>query len=354
MKKIAIYGAGNSATYEEIGAIELLKSNGVQVEVLLHPDSSEADLHTARIVLSALGVHVSRYAPGDFQSLSAPILSFGRPEIFQIVRKFSDKPQKLVYGEASPVPTPSEIKANADGLIDELFVKGFNSVEVVKRFVRKSKRGVEFRAGYTPFCNPTSDYFHLSFQKQRPDCFHVMRCTPDEAGFAFPDHWLMVGQITCPHPREKRFHALNWGKKLSKAVGDPCAPNNFWGPLINVTVEPPSVDWSIEKDTLYKSSALVHFYPEEELFSFAAAKAMLAGTVVVASPSPAFLELLRHDETGFFAKTPDEAAYYTSKLAWDPFLRAKIANSAYTWFTSDGPGNPDKCLRWWKEGGFCG
>lgn len=352
---IRIFGAGADATYEEIGAIELLKSSGVGVEVILPHDCGEADLHSARIVLSALGVDVTRYAPGDFQTSDTPVFSFGRGEIFDTVRKFSDKPRKLVYGLQSVTPNSKETKANAEGLVDEIFIKSSSmGVDVAKAFVRKSNRGVEFRTGYLPFCNPTSDYFKIRFEKQRPDFFHVMRCTPDAAGYAFPDHWLMVAQITCPHPRSKRFTALNWGKKLSKVAGDPTVPGNLWNTLIEATIEPPVASWEIEKQTYAQSSALLHFYPEQELFSFEAVKAMLSGTVVVSNPASAYLDLLRHDETGFFAKTPDEAAYYTSKLAWDPFLRLKIANSAYAWVTNEGPGNFDKCLRWWKEGGFCG
>lgn len=349
MNKVTLYGSGSKATYEELGAIELLKGCGASVDVVLPEKTSEVELHSARLVLSAFGVDVAAYTPGEFERRGF-VVSFGRPDIFSIIRAHADRPHKLVYGFHGSSFSKDELKANSEGMIDEVFVKSKGlGVELVKAFVKKSNRGVEFRAGYTPFCNPSSDYFQIEFQKKKPsECFYFMRNTPDAPGFSFPDHWRMVSQVTCPHPKVKHFVALNWGKQLSKVAGNPGVPSSMWHTLINTTIESFEVSWSLEKDAYYKSSALVHFYPEEESFSFAAAKAMLSGVVVVAGPAPAFLELLEHEVSGFFAKTSEEAAYYTSRLAWEPFLRMKLATEARAWFVSKGPGNADNCLPWWK------
>jgi hypothetical protein len=351
LKKISIYGAGENASYEEIGAIELIKGGGcAKIEVLLPEGSGELELHSARLVLSSFGVDARLYTPGDFEKCEA-LISFGRPEVFSAIKKFSDKPQKMIYGIPELLPTKTEIAAHSEGLIDEVFVKNRSrGVETIKELVKKAKRGVEFRAGYVPFCNPSSDYFKLQFGKRKSsDCFHVMQNTPDGGDFCFPDHWLTVAKITCPHPRTKLFTALNWGKNLTKTAGTPGDVRSPWHNLIDTILEAPSrASCALEKETLDKSSALLHFYPKEEAFSFAAAKAILSGTVVIGGPAPAFVELIRHGETGFFAKTGDEAAYYTSRLAWEPFVQLKVATEAYAWFVNEGPGNADVCLPWWK------
>jgi glycosyltransferase involved in cell wall biosynthesis len=349
MKKITIYGAGETATYEELGAIELLKANGVTVEVILSERASEVDVHSARLVLSAFGVEAIPYRPGSFEKREV-VVSFGRQSIFPTIRKNSDRPRKMVYGFGGLGFSKEELKANSEYIIDEVFVKSRSkSIEAVKQFVKTSNRGVAFRTGYVPYCNPSSDYFGIDYQKSKTlDCFHVIRNTPDKAGYCFRDHWLMVAKITCPPSRNTRFTALNWGKNLSKIAGNPGEPSNMWHGLINATMEAPDVRWALEKETLYRASVLLHFYPEEEAFSFSAAKAMLSGAVVVAGPTPAFLELIEHGETGFFAKTPDEAAYHTSRLAWEPFLRMKVAAEARSWFIDKGPGNGDNCFPWWK------
>lgn len=349
MQKITIYGAGVDATYEEVGAIELLKGAGVEVEVILAENTNEAQLHAARLTLSALEVNAVVYRPGALEKSDA-LVSFGRVGVFSTIRKYSDRPKKLVYGLSCLESNKEEIKSNSEGLIDEIFVGSKSrSIEAVKSFVKKSNRGVEFRAGYLPFCNPTSSFFNLEFQKKgRSECFYFMRNTRDAPGFSFSDHWLMVAKVTCPQPRTKRFLALNWGKNLSKIAGNPGVSSDMWNGLIDVTLEAPQVPWEFEKDAYYKSSALVHFYPEQEPFSFSAAKAILTGVVVVAAPAPAFLDFIDHGVSGFLARTPDEVAYFTSRLAWEPFLRMKIANDAYTRFVNDGPGNADRCLPWWK------
>jgi hypothetical protein len=181
-----------------------------------------------------------------------------------------------------------------------------------------------------------------------------MRNTPDEQGYSFSDHWKMVVQITRPLHQDKQFTALNWGRNLTKIAGDPSKPKNAWNKCLNATMHRPTVSWQFERETYLNSQALLHFYPHQEAFSFAVAKAMLLGTVPVVAPSPAHLSLVRHEETGFFVRSPDEAAYYASKLAWEPLLRLQLATKAYSWFVTEGPGNPDKCLKWWKEGGICG
>lgn len=350
MKKVTIYGLGDSLTYEELSAIELIKGAGARVELCLPEKAKEEDIYSARIVLSNFGVDVLPYLPGAFEQ-SEVVVSFGRSDIFQTITKHSDKPSKLVYGLEGVWPTKAEIKANASGIIDEVFVPSRGrATESVQALVKTSKRGVEFRAGYTPFCNPASDYFQAKFSKERPiESFNYMRNTPDNSGFAYDDHWRMVSQVTAPFPRSKHFTALNWGKNLTRVAGNPCLETDTWSGWLNLTVEAPPVPWDVERQVYLNSSALLHHYPEQdEPFSFAAAKAMLLGTVVVAPPTSAFLELIKHGETGFFSRNSDEAAYYTSKIAWEPFLRIKVATAAHTWFVNEGPGNPDICLPWWK------
>ena len=83
---ITIYGAGSNISYEEIGAIELLRSQGIKLNVLLSPTASEADLYVAKTTLSQFYVDVSIYKTGDFEK-SGVVISFGRPLIFDLIRK---------------------------------------------------------------------------------------------------------------------------------------------------------------------------------------------------------------------------------------------------------------------------
>lgn len=346
---ITIYGIGVELSYEESGALELLRSQGVAVKSILPPNSTEADLHVARANLSKFYTDVQIYSPGDF-SRAGVVLSFGRPEIFAIVKNNNDKPGKLVYGLQNVSATNVEIKAASEGQIDEIFTQSSKrAIETVSDLVKKSQRGVEHRLGYVPFCNPSSEYNNLRFiEAKSSSLFLTIRDTPDNGAYSFPDHWRMVSSLTAPFEKEKKYTALNWGRALSKKAGDPGNLRDRWNGVVDAELfyKPATLQ---EISELYsQASALLHFYPADDVFCFSAAKAILSGVVVIGSPLPAFIDLITHGETGFIARTADEAVYFTSRLAWEPHLRAKLAANAYNWLITKGPGNPDNCLPWWQ------
>lgn len=346
---ITIYGIGSHISYEETGALELLRSQGVHIQSILPPTASEADLHLAQATLSRFYVNCSVYKTGDFEQAGL-VVSFGRPEIFELIRKTGDRPKKMVYGLPEVTATSAEVKALADGFIDEIFTQSQKrAFQTVADLVKRAQRGVEHRAGYTPFCNPLSEFNQLKFaEAKNPQKFTVLTETPDAPDYCFPNHWAMVCGVTTPLEKTKNVHALNWGKALTKKAGNPGNSNSKWHGEVeaSLTHRPPTIEE--RKDAYAEASVLLHFYPADDVFCFSAARAILSGAVVVGSPLPAFVDLINHGETGFIARSADEAAYFTSRVAWEPHLRAKLAANAYNWFTSKGPGNPDNCSPWWE------
>ena len=254
----------------------------------------------------------------------------------------------MVFGADGVSPTKAETAALTDGIINEVFTKSSRyASEYVRELVRSANRGVEHRVGYAPYCNSLSDFCGFRFtRKPENKDFIILRDTPDLEDFCFEDHWRMVCGITAPRP--KQFRALSWGKKLSKKAGNPGNPKDKWNGELSASIlhAPPS--WGETRGAYAEASVLLHFYPAVESFSFAAARAMLSGAVVVASPSSQFYDTISHGETGFIANTPDEAAYLASRLAWEPHLQAKIAHDAHKWVVAKGPANADVCLNWWK------
>jgi hypothetical protein len=344
---ITVFGLSDRASYEEVGALELLRSQGVPLRSILPSSATDADLHAARVILSQFYVDVIRYEPGELDQTRL-LVSFGRPEVFDLLRESGERPAKVVYGLPSVGASKQEIAALADGLIDEVFTQSpKRALPSVASLVRAAGRGVEHRTGYVPFCNPVSAFTGLEFKERSSPVFKVLRDTPDSPEYAYSDHWAMVCGITVPRDREKHFTALGWGKQLSKAYGNPGNKKDKWHGALNATVFSASSSFSQRGQAYQDASALLHFYAADEVFCFQAAMAMVAGVVVVGCPLPAFTDLISHGETGYLARTPDEAAYLTSRLAWEPHLRAKTAANAYNWLVTRGPGNPDNCLPWW-------
>lgn len=347
---ISIYGLSGDISYEELGAVELLRSNGCKIQSILPPSTSDGELFAAKAVLSHFAVDVVRYQQGMFATLPG-VVSFGRTELFDLIRSTGDRPTKVVYGGENTTPSPEEVSAVSEGLVDEVFTKGAHySVRFIRDLVLASNRGVEHRAGYTPFCNPDSKYagFAFSSRRDKRNVFRVIRDTPDDASYCFPDHWKMVSGIVVPSGREKQFSALNWGDNLSDAAGNPTDPQNKWYDESSVEIVHAKDGFATRRDLFGSASVLLHYFPAYEAFPYGIALAMLTGVAVVSSPSPAALELINHGKTGFIADSADEATYYTSRLAWKPELRDGVAVRAYKEFVLSGPGNPDHCLNWWR------
>jgi hypothetical protein len=345
---ITIYGAGENISYEEVGAIELLKSQGVALKVLLPEKEGDVGLHSARTILSQFGVDVELYTLGALKK-SKVVVSFGRPELFDLMRSSGERPGKVLYRLQGLSATASEVRAVSKGLVDEIFVSSpRRAASTVRELVKKANRGVEFRQGYLPFCNPDSDFCKLYFSERKsPTSFVILRDTPDRAEYADPDYWATVACVTGPMELEKWAHAVGWGKNLTRVAGSPLG-QSFFGKQLFAEIQEVSPALDKLHEVYEQANVLLHFFPADDVFSFGVARAMLTGVVVVGPPLPAFTDMLQHGETGFLARSSDEAAYYASQVAWEPQLRLDVASKAYNWVVTKGPGNPDNCLPWWR------
>lgn len=346
---IAIYGLTASFSQEELGAIELLKSQSQQVVSILPPDFSDIQLSQARSGLAGVGIAAER-ASEDLLGGCSAIISFGRPGMFACLKQFKSRPTKVLYSSEDVAPQEAEVAALRDGLLDEVICKNsLYEVEYVRQLINQSGRPVEHRFGYKPFCNPFSPVFKTVMGGRNIDKpFTILRDTPDSGLFANPDLWRMCCGICSPYNRTHNFTVLGWGDSLSDEAGDPTHPDCKWSGELDIEVTHGEPTWLERQERYQEASVLLHFYPAVEAFSFAAARAILSGAVVVGSPSPAFSSLITHGFSGFLATTSDEAAYLTSKLIWEPHVRAKMAADAYNWFITEGPGNADRCLPWWE------
>lgn len=349
---VTIYGVDKDASFEEIGAIELLRSQGVDVQVIISPEASNGDLHAARLILSHFNVDVVRYATGAFSELDR-LFVFGRSEVFDIMRFFEDKPLWVLYSPNGLEPAEPEINALRDGLIDEVFTKSaFYAVPFTRELVMKADRGVEHKLGYAPFCNPDSKFTRLAFnERTRNSDFVIIQDSPDLGEFCFQNHWRTSCKISVAHGQNKKVRALNWGVNKIRVAGNIGATNCKWNGELECSVLHRATRWEELADEYNKADIALNFYPAEEPFAFQTAKAMLSGVAVVAGATRAHRAMIKSGSTGFLARTDDEAAYLASRLSWEPFLRSEMATRAYTWFVTEGPGNIDNCLPWWRQVG---
>lgn len=349
---ITLFDVGKNATFEEIGTIELLRTNGVEVQSILSESATEGDLHAARLVLSHFHVDVSRYTPGRFNEVER-LFIFGRPSAFEIMKCYSEKPDWVFYSPIGGRPINAEIQALKDNFIDEVFTKSpYYASQFVRELVLKADKGVEHKFGYVPFCNPDSQFTKITCSpKNNAKDFVILQDAPDAPEFCFPNHWKTLCKITTPPERIKKVRALNWGPSKTSIAGDIGSVSCKWHNEVETSLLYRDCEWEELADEYASASIALNFYPAEETFAFATVKAMLAGIPVVAGATRAHRDLIRHGETGFLARTEDEAAYLASRFAWEPHLRAEVAGRAYDWAVTKGPGNIDNCTPWWKAVG---
>lgn len=346
---ITLFNVGKDATFEEIGAIELLRTHGVEVQSILSESATEGDVHAARLVLSHFHVDVSRYEPGKFNEVER-LFIFGRSSAFEIMERNGEKPEWVYYSPVGTRPSDTEIQALKENFIDEIFTKSsYYATAFVRELILKANRGVEHKFGYTPFCNPGSQFTKLTFTpKTNFKDFVILQDIPDGLGFCFPTHWKTLCKITTPPDRVKKVRVFNWSGQKTLIAGDIGDPSCKWHNEVETSLLYRSLEWDELADEYSSASVALNVYPAEEPFAFSAVKAMLSGIPVVAGATRAHRDLLRHGETGFLARTEDEAAYLASRFAWEPHLRAEIAGRAYDWVVTKGPGNMDNCVPWWR------
>jgi glycosyltransferase involved in cell wall biosynthesis len=162
--------------------------------------------------------------------------------------------------------------------------------------------------------------------------FVLGRITRQDPGKWHPDSWQILDRISCP----KRFRLMGWGPQLHEHLGtppsyvetlDPCQErsSDFLGSLHCV---------------LSPNGALRENWPRLGL------EAMASGVPLIVDDAGGWREMIRHGETGFLARAPDEFATYVERLVANDDQRLAIAADARSSLARD-LSDPERCYRTW-------
>lgn len=334
---------------ELLGAIELLRSKNVPVRCIVPEDdpivrSDRADY------LRGLGCTIVNYRPGIFEKCKV-LMSFGEDEMFNYMRRYSDRPQWVVWSSCMSFVVDVEIDAYRDGLIDEHFFQTKQNGDAVgpaicDRLGKGAK--VAHRGGYRPYVNHKSAYMPLVSLPRSKDTFVVCRATRDDEAKWDQDSWKMYSGILCPSHKKVQIEVAGWGAEAQNKVGNPCDPSSRWNGELNINLRDHIYD-PIEMAEFYgESHVLHHFYPFIETFGIATTQAMICGAVPVVSDEDGFRHQVIHGETGFLCKSPEEASFYASLLAFDDERWSKMSQEARRTTLEDGAGNASLAWPWWE------
>ena len=276
-------------------------------------------------------------------------MSFGEDKMFDYMREYSDRPKWVIWSSCMSYVIDVEVEAHKDGLIDEYFFQteangNLVGPQLVKRIGKGAK--IAHRKNYRVYINPDSEYMPLAAPEKSDEAFYVVRATRDAPDKWHEESWRMYGGVLCPSHKAVQVEVAGWGQNAVDKVGNPCDPSSKWSGYLNVTLHP-HIEDPTDMAALYgRAHVLLHYYPFIESFGIATTQAMLCGAVPIAADSQGFREQISHGETGFLCNSPDEAAYYTSTLAFDDERRREMSRAARESALGT-TANPNHAWPWW-------
>ncbi len=126
--------------------------------------------------------------------------------------------------------------------------------------------------------------------------------------------WQILGRV--PHLIAARV--LGWGPQVEARLGPPPP----WAKCFAAGSLPVGPFLQTLHALVARNEAAVENWPRVGL------EAMAAGVPVVAEAQGGWNEMIRHGQTGYLARSDDELAYYTARLAYDEEHRLAIARRA--------------------------
>lgn len=341
-----VHQCGGSGT-ELLGALDILQGLGVPVRCIVPP--GDPILHSERAEwLRGRGVPVIDYRPGLFEKCEV-LCSFGEAACLDLIYQYSDRPKYFMWSGCMGWACDNDVQAAKDGLIDEYIFQTPRAVQTVGQEIKeRSGAEVVYRKGYVPYMDPASPLLNIQ-PSQRPDEFRVLRVSRDDPDKWDPETWRTFVGVCSPPSRPVAIDVVGWGSQAQEKVGNPCDPTSRWAGLLNVSLHPHTFDQEAMGNFYNRAHVLLHHWPTTESFGYATVQAMLSGAVPVVSKAGGFLDLVRHGETGFLVDSGDEAAYFASKLAFEPTTLAVMAQMAQRWVLTEGPGSFSVCSPWWEE-----
>lgn len=349
-----VHHCGGCGT-EALGAVELLRSRGVPVRMIVPTDDPVADEgNPPADYLRSIGVEVACYQPGMFRDSCPVLMSFGEQTAIDYIRRHDDRPRYLVYSDCMGHVTDNEVDAHRDGLIDEFFFQTDSQARALGKEIaaRTDNKPVGCRLGYRAFINPGSGYFPLPFHSERPgDHYRVGRLVRDDAAKWHPDTWRMFCGVAAPHAVPVQVEIIGWGHRAAAKIGDPSRDWCRWHGQLNITTSCHVYDPKEIAAFYHRLHTFIHVsHPGlTESLGRVVLEAMAAGTVVIADRRGGVAELIRDRVTGYLVDSPDEAAFRASELAFYPARRREIAVNAYQHLITRGHANTELCWSWWEN-----
>jgi hypothetical protein len=166
---------------------------------------------------------------------------------------------------------------------------------------------------FVPYFDPTGFVFHTSRDKEMFGLGRISRA--DEDKFS-KDTIRIYSQVRSPRPRAGFF--LGWDNKLKEKLGEP-------PPWITLAANHLSLP---VKEFYRKCDIVLQPTDTNENWPRVGFEAMESGSVLVVDNRGGWQQMVKNGKTGFLCDHSEQFIHWASRLAFEPNLRADVAEAA--------------------------
>jgi glycosyltransferase involved in cell wall biosynthesis len=261
------------------------------------------------------GCYTHDYAPGVFADKI--VISFCNGEFLSELPKIAagGRPRYLLWANCMTWHFDKELEAHRQGLIDCFMFQSQYQRDMLAPAL-EAIRPIEVLEGYRPFFSLYNRSAGFNDEAKPTEYFGIGRISRDDSGKYHSDTWRMLSKVCSPVP-VKAF-MLGFGENAKQKCG--AAPPCDW------------LDWmywspqAISAAEFYRRvHVLLHITGgSRENWPRTVLEAWASGVVPIVDADYGVREMVTDGVDGFHARSPDEAAYLASRVAFEPRLRERM------------------------------
>lgn len=323
--------------------ITLWRHAGIEVH-LCPPDGFDPKGHDPKMVESVnnRGCQTHQYEHGIF----ADKLVFALCND-QILKKaptitLTGRPAKLVWGNCMTWTMDAEKEAHELGLIDlHVYQSEYQRKRIVNELSQINDE-IDIWDGYQPWFDCTRFPMRT---KQPGNYFGVGRISRDDASKYHPLMWRMFGKVAAPLP--VKCFVLGFGENATEAHGQADDIERGGCPWLDF------MTWDMggisSNELFQKIDVLMHITGgSRENWPRCVLEAWANGVVPITDDDWGLVEMIDDGVNGFRCKSPEEASYRASQLAFDDDLRMSMSEAGLREIREN-HGNAERAVRSWAE-----
>ena len=266
----------------------------------------------------ARGCRTHSYTPDIFAGKI--VISFCNGEFLKELPNIAahGRPRSLLWANCMTWSFDKELDAHRSGMIDYFLFQSRYQRRLLQPALQ-AIGAVNVMENYRPFFSIRNFCDPSTFVDKPTEYFGVGRISRDDGDKYHVDTWRMLAKVSSPRPVKAFMLGFGENAKQKCGASPPCDWLDwmYWGPRAISAY-----------DLLKRIHVLLHITGgSRENWPRTVLEAWAAGVVPIVDADYGVREMVTDGVDGFHARSPDEAAYLASRLAFDPRLLARMVRA---------------------------